>query len=285
MAEIIKDMSDKDYFAIDALNASTIKGMSNPQKVKHDKDNPKEPTEAMRLGTAYHALLLQGIKPVSESEGAEISPYDAYRTKEAKTWRDEKLEKGIKILKEKEAAEMDRENEILTNKLFEMQEPLLELDGVTEYLDNAWRESVVLWDKIMPDRSIIKCKAKLDMYREDSDYLIDVKTCGNIAKFDSSARDFGYYIQALWYAEAVAQLDGKIRPMQFAVIGTAKPYQAILRKCPDKLLELGRSEINVYTEMWQQCKEADVWPSPYSTECEEIVVPGYFYNQKGLDYE
>jgi len=272
-AELIEGMSDKDYFAIDALNASTIKAMSNPMLYRYKEDNPTV-KECLSVGTDFHELFLRGIQPADGADVA-ISEYPDFRKKDAKAWRDKQLEAGKRIIKKHEI-------ESYTADLYAMQESVLELEGVAEYLDGSQHEVVVLWERTTTAGVVIKCKAKLDAIKLESTLLQDVKTCCNIADFDKQVVNFGYYIQAAWYLEAAKEIDGVDREFQFVVAGSEKPYQSVLRRCPSKLLDLGRSEIEEYAESWRQCKSADMWPSPFSNECEEIKVPGWFYGQKGV---
>jgi hypothetical protein len=92
MVEIIRDMSDKDYFALDAVNASTLKAMVNPEKMQYRKRNPMQ-SDALKLGTDFHALVLCNQYP-ADSENVAISPFDSFRTKEAKAWKEDQIKAG-----------------------------------------------------------------------------------------------------------------------------------------------------------------------------------------------
>ena len=277
MVEVIKDMSDKDYFAIDAVNASTLKAMVNPEKAQYQKLNPVH-SDAFALGTDFHALVLQGKEP-ADSDDVAVSPFDAFRTNEAKAWKAEQLAAGKNILK---AAEV----ESYTNDLKQMADSVYMLDDFVDEMNatQGSREVVILWERRLGD-AMVKCKAKLDLFNPNGYFVYDLKTCADLAKFDRDALNYGYYISAAWYLEAAKEAGADALGFRFAVAGKGKPYQSALRTCPEKLIDVGKCEIETYLEYYVGCKAAGVWPSPYSTDAEMMEVPGYFWSQKGVKFE
>ena len=55
---------------------------------------PRNPTKEMDLGSVAHEIIL------GKGGGYVVSPFDEFRTKEAKAWRDETLESGATVIKE-----------------------------------------------------------------------------------------------------------------------------------------------------------------------------------------
>ena len=266
-AELIKGMNDKEYFAIDALNASTLKAMNNPMVYKYNQGH-KASSDAMKIGTDFHELLLRGVKP-EDAKNVAISDFDSFRSNDAKAWKAEQEAAGKTILKRYEI-------ESYTADLFEMQETILELDGISEYFNQSWNEVVILWDRVTANGSTIKCKAKIDAYRERHPLLIDIKTTGKLDKFDSNIFNFGGYIQAAWYLEAVKELDGIDRTFQFAVVSTEKPYQSALRELELACIAQGYDEIRDLIEVYVNCRSTGIWESAYPNKAETIVTPGWF---------
>ncbi len=279
MAEIIYEMSDEEYFSIDALNASTLKNMVNPQKAKYTMDNPKTST-AMVFGTQFHDFVLRGIKPELTLCNPKniVSQYDEFRTKEAKQWRVDQESKGMKVWKLKDVYEADHGTVHLIKQMEAMSAEINRLEGFKEELASSKTEVVILWD-----RNGLPCKAKLDMYNPESNYVWDLKTCGNLDKFDADVINYGYYISAAWYIEAARQIDGKTRGAMFAVAGKDEPYQAMLKEVPDVLVDVAEGKIDELIDVYKACKSSGEWPSPYTTSAMMIDVPGWFLRQNGFD--
>ena len=81
-AAIVHDMPEAEYRALPGLSGTgVVKLLKSPALYRESVDNPTPPTPAMALGTAFHALVLEGIEPT-------VSPFDSFRTKEAREWRD-----------------------------------------------------------------------------------------------------------------------------------------------------------------------------------------------------
>ena len=151
-------------------------------------------------------------------------------------------------------------------------------EGFKEELSSSKTEVVILWD-----RNGLLGKAKLDMYNPESNYVWDLKTCGNLDKFDSDVINYGYYISAAWYIEAARQIDGKTRGAMFAVAGKDEPYQAMLKEVPDILIDVAEGKIDELVDVYKACKSSCSWPSPYTTFPVMIDVPGWFLRQNGFD--
>jgi len=271
--EIKYGMSDEDYFAIDAVNASTLKSMVNPEKRQYRESHPVQ-SDALRIGTDFHALVLCNKEP-ADSENVAISPFDSFRTNESRSWKAEQIKAGKDILK---AAEV----ESYTRDLYGMAEAVYLLGDFVTELNASSKECVILWDKTVGGTAI-KCKAKLDLFNPRSDFVYDLKTCADLAKFDGDVFKYGYYISAAWYLEAAQETGADARRFRFAVAGKDKPYQSALRECDAMQLAQGKKEIVSLLDTYIECKDSDVWPSPYSQQSEFINAPYWWIKQCGLN--
>ena len=274
-AEILYDMPDADYFAIDALNASTLKQMVNPERYKWSQENPKT-SPALQFGTDFHDYVLRGKMP-TDGEDMVVCPFDSYRTKEAKAWKEENQDK--RIITQKELAEMDA----YTDQLGAMAEAVYDMPEALEVHDVAEKEVVILWERMTKSGRKIKCKAKLDWFDHASrTYNYDLKSCSDLANFDRDCINFGYYISAAWYCEAVYEAVGERRGFKFVVAGKDEPYQACIKEIPEDMLALGGQECEDLADVWARCKEKGVWPSPYAKDSSLIEVPYWWRREKGL---
>ena len=92
----------------------------------------------------------------------------------------------------------------------------------------------------------VKCKCRPDRIVDPSVFnqhvIVDVKTCADVSKFNFSARDYRYDVQAYWYMKGYAQLTGHKPRFLFAVIGKNKVFgshQARLFEIDDEAVEKG----------------------------------------------
>ena len=93
---------DSEYFAIDALGSTDLaKLCKSPADwwygSRHNPDLEEVNQVDFAIGKALHALVLEGEEGFQKLIA--ISPFDDFRTKEAKAWRDEKLSLDKAILK------------------------------------------------------------------------------------------------------------------------------------------------------------------------------------------
>jgi hypothetical protein len=273
MVEIIRDMSDKDYFALDAVNASTLKAMDNPELMKYKKDNP-EVKECYAFGSVFHDWTLRNLT-VNKCESVAISPFDSFRTKESKSWKTEQARNGIYSLSQKDADKWQDQVEQMAEAVYTMPE-------FVDEMNVSGREVVVLWDKEFKGHTVA-CKAKLDLFNPSSQYIYDLKSAKSLDQFDGSIFSFGYYISAAWYLEAARVAGAKATGFRFAVAGKDKPYQAILRELDLSHIAQGAKEIESLLERYILCSEKDCWPSPYSKTAEVVETPGWFINKMTQD--
>jgi len=79
---MFKKMSDRDYFALDALNNSTLSDINRSVRfMEYRKNNKTEPTASMQIGSLVHCLLLN---PEDFDDLFIIMPKINKRTKEGK---------------------------------------------------------------------------------------------------------------------------------------------------------------------------------------------------------
>lgn len=184
------DMSDKDYFANPALDQSQLKAfLRNPADwgwARLHADS-KEPTEAMKFGTAFHAYIMGTQNVVAPEEGA------TFRSKAMQQWKAEQIEAGNLVVSydQMQLLERMRDN-------FQTEAP--ELWEITQ---NGYRENAIFWKD---RRTGLEFKAKPDLIPSGADYLVDFKTAQSASAkdFHREVVNFGYHIQALFYRQAVA---------------------------------------------------------------------------------
>lgn len=110
-------LGEKQYFAQLRLGSTDLSTLAkNPadwwysSRFNPDREDP-EPTYEMAFGKALHAYVLEGRLAFERSVA--LAPFEDFRTKGARDWRDEQLAKGLTILTEREARRVEHQAELI----------------------------------------------------------------------------------------------------------------------------------------------------------------------------
>ena len=158
---IIEGMDEGLYHEFPALSSSDVKtwlGSSSQRKFELYLKFGKRATRAMEAGTVMHTVLLEGEKIWDR---VVISPYDEFRTKEAKAWRDAQTKI---VLKKNEADET-------YGKFFKVRNLVL-ADPATAAL---FRPDVLREVSIFVKHPTGIIKARFDLLDLENDAICDVK--------------------------------------------------------------------------------------------------------------
>lgn len=267
------NMSFKDYLSYPAMSSSGLRKLiKSPLHYDYEQRFPSESTRSMELGTAVHALVLEG-----EEVYHVMPPEFKRRTGKAyDAWADS-LPPGAMILNQKEEAQvLGMARGIKQNpRSYELL-----------WLKRAYVHDVefnVLWRH--PEHAI-PCKARLDFACKDSDgwlTVIDIKTTSSgadIQNFGNAIARYDYHMQAAWYMMAAAQefgideeemFDPKLLDEQWndvprhrfywIVVESNAPYAVAVYECNPQSLVSGRADCNEMLDLYMDCKKKDYWPS------------------------
>lgn len=220
----------------------------------------RKATAAQYLGSLVHRLALDKGKEY------EISPYDAYRTNEAKAWKADVEARGNLPVKQTaldEAMEM--------------------ADRVRPYIVEACRgepyetEVVIAWQEtveLMPSLHVeIWCRAMLDVWCPSLGLALDVKTCAAADdEWCDKAFSNGYAVQDAWYLRglnAIADQTEKGRArFGFLFVESEAPYLARDVSASEAYRHGARMLIERAMWTFARCIHHDDWPGyePYRTQ-------------------
>jgi hypothetical protein len=260
---IYYDISFEDYLEIDAVNSSFLKTVLNrsPLHAKTEKENPKEPTPALRQGSILHGFTFER----GEFENVyAIEPVVNKRTNAGKA----ELEKfaldhpGKMLISQ---AEFDMAKTMYDN--------LLEHDGAKLYLQEGKPEVTIIWtDKL----SGLLCKARIDYLHEWQAVIADLKTTqdASVMGFSKSILNFGYEVQAAFYTDGYMTLTGDDPSFVLIPIEKTPPYAVACYEVGHKSISKGRSMYQEALAIVKRCKESGVWES-YSKQVEHIEIPAW----------
>ena len=243
-------MTREEYRAHPALNFSLAKYLlKSPAHFRAAVDEEREETDAMRIGTLAHSMILEGknlidmyaIKPEGMS----------FATKEGKAWRDAQT---LPILKEEDANSIPRIAEAIAENI----DARALLEGCTE------REFPVF-----ATMHGVECKALIDAAGLSAANLWcvgDFKTSVDVTprKFSSTVYDMDYDMQAAWSSDLLALVKGlDHEPWWFWIAAEKKPPFANAVYTPsDKVMESGRKKVERALTIYKQCIASGEWPMP-----------------------
>ena len=247
-----------------SLSRSTIMDLlyKSPRHAwfNHPRLNPdyeqEEGEEKFDIGTAAHALFLQGI------DRAEVILFDDWRKKEARDLRDSARTDGrIPLLREQ------------YNKVYEMvkvAEKALIHSQVGVMIKEGDSELTYIWQE---GETFLRIRP--DWISEDRETILDYKTTGKSADPDEFAKSvigYGYDVQEALYKRGVSKVCGTRPNFTFMVQETFPPYLCSFVELDLQFQDMGESKVRTGTKVWRECVASGKWPG-YSDRIYTIEAP------------
>jgi hypothetical protein len=259
---VVHDMAEQDYHAHPAFSHSGAKTLlKSPALYRWEQDNGRPEKRAYDIGHSVHSRILgTGLDEVHVDAGD-------WRTKEARTARDDAYALGRVPLLPKDVAQVEAMVRAFRD------HPLSALidhgHGAAE-VSMFWRDE--------PTGIDLRCRVDwLPDVVDDRLVIVDLKTADDAspAGFAKAAASYGYHGQDDWYRAGARALGLHPEPrFVFAVIETSPPYLVaayeidMLGKA--KGSQDNRRAINTYAT----CLETGEWPG-YSPNVELLTLPGW----------
>lgn len=223
-----------------ALSYSGMKVLLNETPL--DFITPKErKSDEMSFGTIVHKMAL--------GKGGEfaVSPFDDYRTKDARAWRDDCTANGVIPIKADKFADANAMATIIRERIKRA------LDGA-DYMTEVpmfWQEGGTWFSAMM------------DVWCPERRMALDPKTTGNIHDFQREITKFGYHIQATLYPRGLDRIfpdhAGRHR-FKIMPIATEAPYNSRLISISEGWRAGAEMDIDRAIRIFRQCEATGVWP-------------------------
>jgi len=202
----------------------------------------KESTPAMRTGTLYHTACLEPHKLEMEYI---VSPYNDFRTKEAREWRDSmtnlKVITADEYIRAESAGYAFRKNPAI------------------EHLPD-YRTEVAVFAEVFGT----PCKCLVDLVPDSNVSLIDLKTTQSIESVEqltSLIVNRGYHWQAALYLDLWNMASGEDRKeFMFVFMEVDRPYEMANILLDEDFIKLGRQGYMQALAKWNQCVQAKHFP-------------------------
>jgi exodeoxyribonuclease VIII len=226
----------------------------------------KEQTKAMRGGSVLDCLLTE---PQQFNARYAMSIYDEFRTKEAKSWRDEMEAEGRQVLKQSEFGSAQSQLNAIKSK-----------PEAAALINGAQFQVAFRHETAYPFAS----KGLIDILPDDGETIVDLKTCepSALESKRSLARhifDWGYHIQAGAYCEGMAIASGIERTQfKFIFVTSKPPFRVAVVSLPFPAISYGADLYRAGAKRFAECLETNKWPSIWDGEV-EIDLPEYAYGE------
>jgi hypothetical protein len=212
----------------------------------------EENGEHFDIGTAAHALLLEGAAAITVIDAKD------YRTNAAKEARDAAYAAGRTPLLAARWADVQAMVAAARVQL------AAHTDGGADMFTNGQPEQTLIWKE-----GNVWCRARLDWLRPGAidDYKTTPHGSANPDSWSRGLFTLGYDIQAAFYLRGLKAITGYDATFRFAVQEPYPPYAlSVVGLGPDALL-LGEKKVLWALEHWQACLEAGEWPGYPSRTC------------------
>lgn len=255
---IFANVTCEQYFAepcpVPALTNSGIKTLLSSCPAKFAYEHPaigqpeeeRKHTAAQYLGSLVHRLAL--------GKGADyrISPFDEYRSKDAKEWKSETEAAGLIPVK---PADFERASVMAA--------------AITEGIRQETRdqpfetEVVVAWLRDVNGFKIW-CRAMVDVWCPALNLALDVKTCADAGdRAVNRAFANGYAQQHAFYAEGLEAVSPNAnRPrFGFLFVENAEPFCSRYAECDESFRYGASLGIDKAAKLFSLCLRNDRWPN------------------------
>ena len=259
-------MSDQNYFEKDAISATLLKAIIKQSPVPaEERMKSFEPTANMKLGTAFHAIMLE---PENYGDLIAVTPNVDRRTKAGK----EEYNKFLETVGQKTIITTEQEG--LVQLMWASTASHPEFTRLNELCYAKEMEIDFMFEGM-------QCKSKIDMV-DDNGTIVDIKTTQDASPeaFMRQSANLLYHLQLAWYAKAMGLKWNEVDAYIVAV-ENSKPHGVAVYKFSQIALLEGWELCKRGVELWKEYKENCVLgygSFPYGKETVELDLPMWARN-------
>lgn len=252
-------MTNAEYHAHPAVSKSNLdKIQKSPAHYKWARENPQDPTPAMRIGTLTHMAVLE---PDKFADDCVVIPTMDRRTKAGKElWEQFQADHPTQ--------------ELLTNdehtRIMAIRDAVYAHPLARKLLDKIARvEASTFWTD---SATGVECKCRPDAILTNG-MLIDLKTTQDAGpEFHRSVSKYRYHVQAAYYGDGMGGMDQY--PMIFIAVETSGPHLVSCHSIAPDTLMAGREAYRRNLETYLECFQSGEWPG-YPTTINQIELPNW----------
>jgi PDDEXK-like uncharacterized protein DUF3799 len=231
-------------------------------RAAHPRLNPeyeREEADKFDLGTAAHALLLQGEQIVHVVDAPDWKKQDARNERNAA-----RLAGKVPMLPD----QWERVQAMVAATAAR----LAALDTAPPPFTDGKPEQTLIWEE-----NGVVCRALVDWLRDDHAVVDDYKTTSKSASPEQWPRTLfstGCDVQAAFYLRGLKALTNVDAEFRFIVQETFPPYALAVFSLGPDALALAEARVRYALAKWRDCLDHDEWPA-YPTEVCHVEMPGW----------
>lgn len=256
-ASVLTDISEQDYRKALGLSQSSLKDfLTSPAHYLSATEEVQEPTKAMQVGTAFHALMLQD-NPLAFYA---IKKKMDGRTKDGKEYNErfavENVGKAI----------IDSEDEETIQR---MRESILRHPLARELISKITHKELAIFGTTKDGN--VRLKGRLDAYCEEDGFIIDFKSAEDASPegFKKAIFDRRYDLQNIQYPWLINNAGKKFTKFYFIACEKKPPYAVGVYSISENWLTYTADIWAKAVYRYSDCQKSGVYPA-YSDE--EVVL-------------
>ena len=258
--QVRHDLTNAEYHASPAISKSGLDLIRKaPALYKWRRENPSEPTPAMRLGTLTHTAVLEPdlfpsttiVMPegIGRRTSAGKAAWAAFQIQSA----------GREIVTAEESA-----------KLAAIRDAVYSHPAAAKALAG----SPVIEQSIFWNVGDVACRCRPDAVTERG-VIVDIKTTRDASPegFAKSIAQYRYHVQAAFYSDGyAAAFREDPKGFAFIAVETEPPYLVAVYVASWQMILRGRADYEADLAKFRECRDTDTWPG-YSSAPLTIDLP------------
>lgn len=219
-------------------------------------NDPEDQTDAQKLGTDYHTLLLEPT--AFKREYFALTETIDRRTAAGKAeWARLSARYG--------------DDRVLTRERWELLQKMAAAAAAHPLAKSVIgargrREVSLFWtdaETRLPVKARLDFLIEADAKQNRPPYIIDLKTtrCSHPVMFEKDAAKYGYHVQAALYLDSLRAVTGQDGEYYILAQETDAPYPAVLYRVPEESIDAGRVVYREALRVFARCHESGRWPA------------------------
>jgi exodeoxyribonuclease VIII len=261
------DVPFSDYLQVDAVSNSRL-GLAARSAAHFKQGFRGESTPALRLGSFTHCGVLE---PLQLPNRYVVEPNFAAMPENVDKKGERSYSHATTFVKEARAqfASANGRKAIVSqaeyDKVIGIATSLHKEQRVKELMTFGDAEVSLVW----PDMATgLLCKCRIDWLTVTTKRaIVDLKTCRDPLRFESSIAEYGYHRQMAFYRRGVDAILGEVADAWLIAVETESPYCSRTAKVSEAALRTGDDEVSELLDLVAECKAVDAWPG-YSNPTE-----------------
>jgi len=264
-ADDVTTADDAETIKSKAVSKSMICAFS-PDPAAWKAAPPRTTTKAMQAGSLFDCLLTE---PDEMENRFVVSPFDSFRTNEAKVWKAEVEASGVSVITGDDIKTAHAQLAAVMAK-----------PESRNIIENSRKQVAFRYNT----KHGFASKGLIDLAPNNDDCLVDLKTCEPRAldsqrSLQKHIAQWGYHIQAGSYCEGMSIASGaEIFRFKFIFVSSAPPFRVAVIELPLAAILFGADQYRAGVAKFANCIKTNTWPSIWDGEV-ELDLPQYAYTE------